>query len=136
MDNTNNSARGRLQEGISFTSRLIVGEGDTAISMGSGTLPVLGTPRLAALLENAAMLAVAPVLAPGETTVGSELSLRHLAPSGVGASITATAVLEKAEGRKLYFKVCAREGDILIGEGTHTRFIVDAERFLSKIHPQ
>jgi len=101
--------------------------------MGSGTLPVLATPRLAALMENAAMLAVAPSLGDGETTVGGEISLRHLVPSAIGVEVSAKAVLEREEGRKLVFRLEARQGDTLIGEGTHTRFIVQADRFLQKL---
>jgi len=118
---------------LSHTSTLQVSAADTALEMGSGTLPVLATPRLAALMENAAMLAVAPVLEPGETTVGGEILLKHLAPSPVGAEVSATALLERREGRKLFFKLEARQGETLIGEGTHTRFVVNSERFLQKV---
>ncbi len=115
------------------TSTLQVSAADTALEMGSGTLLVLATPRLAALMENAAMLAVAPTLGPGETTVGGEILLKHLAPSPVGAEVSATALLERREGRKLFFKLEARQGETLIGEGTHTRFVVNTERFLQKV---
>ena len=94
--------------------------------MGSGNLPVLATPRLAALMENAAFEAVAPIFEVGDTTVGGEICLRHLAPSPVGAEVTATAVLERIEGRKFTFRLEARQGETLIGEGTHTRFVVNA----------
>ena len=120
-------------EGISHTSFHVVAPDDTAISQGSGQLEVLATPRLVALMENAAMLTVAPYLSPEETTVGGMISITHLAPSAVGAEIAATAVLEKIEGRKLTFSVTAHEGDKLIGEGTHVRFIVNKERFVSKL---
>ena len=116
-----------------YTSTMAVTEADTAVAMGSGTLLVLATPRLAALMENAAMLAVAPTLAPGETTVGGEIAFKHLAPSGIGAQVSATAVLDRAEGRKLTFRISAREGETLIAEGTHTRFIVQTERFMTKV---
>lgn len=118
--------------GLSHTSQLVVTEADTAQAMGSGSLPVLATPRLAALMENAAYSAVAPILDVGETTVGGEISLRHLAPSPVGAEVSATAVLERTEGRKFYFKLEARQGETRIGEGTHTRFVVNTGRFLQK----
>ena len=118
--------------GLSHTSQLVVTEADTAQAMGSGSLPVLATPRLAALMENAAYSAVAPILDVGETTVGGEISLRHLAPSPVGAEVSATAVLERTEGRKFYFNLEARQGETRIGEGTHTRFVVNTGRFLQK----
>ena len=118
---------------ISYTSTLVVKETDTAKAIGSGTLPVLATPRVAALMENAAMLAVAPRLSPGETTVGGEISFKHLAPSALGARISATALLTHAEGRKLIFRISARDGETLIADGTHTRFIVQEERFMAKV---
>jgi len=118
---------------LSHTSILQVSEADTARVMGSGTLPVLATPRLAALMENAAMLAVSPILSPGETTVGGEIALKHLAPSPVGAEVSATAFLERTEGRKLFFKLEAKQGETLIGEGTHIRFVVNTGKFLQKI---
>lgn len=118
--------------GLSHTSILQVSEADTARVMGSGTLPVLATPRLAALMENAAMLAVSPILSPGETTVGGEIALKHLAPSPVGAEVSATAFLERTEGRKLFFKLEAKQGETLIGEGTHIRFVVNTGKFLQK----
>ncbi|MBP3258317.1 MAG: thioesterase family protein [Bacteroidales bacterium] len=120
-------------EGINHASFLIVAPEDTAISQGSGQLKVLATPRLVALMENAAMLTVAPSLSPEETTVGGQISITHLAPSAVGTEIAATAVLEKVEGRKLTFSVSAKEGDKLIGEGTHIRFIVNKEKFMAKL---
>jgi predicted thioesterase len=122
-----------FSSGLAFTSTLVVSEADTAQVMGSGTLPVLATPRLAALMENAAMSAVAPILEPGMTTVGGEISIRHLSPSPVGAEVSATAVLERTEGRKLLFSLSARQGDTLIGEGTHTRFIVNTGRFMQSL---
>lgn len=123
-----------FDSGLCHTSTLTVTEKDTAQEMGSGTLPVLATPRLAALMENAAMLAVAPILEPGETTVGGEISLRHLKPSGVGAEVSATAFLERTEGRKLSFRLEAHQGETIIGEGSHTRFIVNTTRFLQKLN--
>jgi predicted thioesterase len=123
-----------LKEGLSHDSYLIVSLSDTAKAQGSGDMEVLATPRLVALMENAAMLAAAPSLAEGETTVGSEITITHVAPSAVGAEVVATAVLDKIEGRKLSFTVSAKEGDKLIGEGRHIRYIVDRQRFMSKLN--
>ena len=120
-------------KGISHVSFHIIGPEDTAKAQGSGQLEVLATPRLVALMENAAMLTVAPSLSPEETTVGGQISITHLAPSAVGTEIAATTVLEKVEGRKLTFSVTAKEGDKLIGEGTHVRFIVNKEKFMAKL---
>jgi predicted thioesterase len=122
-----------MKEGLSHTSHLIVSQSDTALSQGSGDMEVLATPRMIALMENAAMLAVAPALAPGETSVGGQISITHLKPSAVGAEVSATAVLTQVEGRKLTFTLSASEGDKRIGEGTHIRFIVNREKFLGSL---
>ena len=122
-----------LETGLTYTSRLTVGNENTAIALGSGDMPVLATPAMMALMENAAMLAVAPALEEGDTTVGGHIESSHLRPTPVGAEVSATATLEKVEGRKLYFKIIANQGDVVIGEGTHLRFIVSREKFLSKI---
>ncbi len=78
---------------------------NTAASMGSGDLPVFATPAMVALMENAAMQAVAGKLPEGATTVGAEMNVTHIKPSGLGAAVTATAVLTAVEGRKLTFNV-------------------------------
>ena len=112
---------------------MVVEKGNCASAVGSGGLDVFATPSMVALMENAAMNAVAPYLPEGSTTVGSEINVAHNRPSGVGAVVTATAELVAVEGRRLQFKVVAEDGGGAIGEGTHVRYIVDAERFLSKV---
>ena len=121
-----------LETGLTYTSRLTVGNENTAIALGSGDMPVLATPAMMALMENAAMLAVASELEDGDTTVGGHIESSHLRPTPVGAEVSATATLEKVEGRKLYFKIIAHQGDVVIGEGNHLRFIVSREKFLAK----
>ena len=122
-----------LQTGLTHTSTTTVNKDNTAIALGSGDMPVFATPAMMALMENAAMLAVATELPNGSTTVGGHIESSHLKPSPVGAEVSATATLEKVDGRKLYFKVSASQGGTLIGEGTHLRFIVEKEKFLSKL---
>lgn len=122
-----------LEIGLTHTSNLVVADGNTAIALGSGDMPVLTTPAMMALMENAAMLAVASELEDGETTVGGHIESSHLRPTPVGVEVTATATLEKIDGRKLYFKIVVRQGETIIGEGTHLRFIVNREKFLSKL---
>ena len=122
-----------LQTGLTHTSTTTVNKDNTAIALGSGDMPVFATPAMMALMENAAMLAVAAELPDGSSTVGGHIESSHLKPSPVGAEVSATATLEKVDGRKLYFKVSASQGDTLIGEGTHLRFIVEKEKFLSKL---
>ena len=122
-----------LEKGISAQSRATVDEAVTAAAMGSGDMPVFATPAMAALMENAAMRAVAPELPDGATTVGAEMNITHIKPSGLGAEIVASAVVTAVEGRKITFNVGARDAEGMIGEGTHVRFIVDRGRFLAKV---
>ena len=122
-----------LEIGLKHTSELTVSEGLTAIQMGSGDMPVLATPAMMALMENAAMLAVADELPEGCTTVGGHIESSHLKPSKIGDKVTATAEVTKVDGKKIEFKVSAYFGEALLGEGTHLRFIVDRKRFISKL---
>ena len=122
-----------LKEGLSYTSKVKVSLENCASAVGSGGLDVFATPSMVALMENAAMLAVALKLEESETTVGSMISTSHLKPSKVGNTISAIAELTAIEGRKLTFKVSAYDGETLIGEGEHIRFIVNREKFLSKL---
>lgn len=119
-----------LEKGLTHTSSVTVTEGNTARAMGSGDLPVFATPALVALMENAAMLTVAPQLPADSTTVGGYMEASHLAPSPIGSAIEAEAVLTEVKGRKLTFAIEARQGDKLIGKATHIRFIVNREQFL------
>lgn len=122
-----------LIAGLSASSRTTVAEANTASAMGSGDLPVFATPAMAALMEHAAMQAVAGALPEGSTTVGSRLEVTHDRPSGLGAEIVATACLTAVEGRKLTFRVEAHDAAGPIGGGTHVRYVVDRTRFLAKL---
>lgn len=121
-----------IEIGLKHTSELTVDESVTAIQMGSGDLPVLATPAMMALMENAAMLAVKDELPEGCTTVGGHIASSHLKPSKIGETLIAIAEVTKVEGKKIEFNVAAYAGETLLGEGTHLRFIVDRERFMSK----
>ncbi len=122
-----------LQEGLTHTSQLTVSEAVTAIRMGSGDMPVLATPAMMALMENAAMLAVADHLPEGSTTVGGHITSSHLKPTKLGDTVTATATVTRIDGKKIEFKVEAHCGETLLGEGNHLRFIVDKEKFMSRL---
>lgn len=121
-----------LKEGLTHTSRLTVTDAQTAQVIGSGDLPVLATPAMLALMENAAMLAVANELEEGQTTVGGHISSSHLKPSKVGAMVEATATLTKVDRRKLFFHVVTKQDGEVIGEGDHLRFVVDRQRFMGE----
>lgn len=122
-----------IETGLKHTSELTVTETLTAINMGSGDMPVLATPAMMALMENAAMLAVADELPEGCTTVGGHIESSHVKPSKIGDKVSAVAEVTKVEGKKIEFKVAAYSGDMLLGEGKHLRFIIDKERFMSKL---
>ena len=122
-----------IEVGLKHTSELTVSEAVTAIQVGSGDMSVLATPMMMALMENAAMLAVRDELPEGCTTVGGHIESSHLKPSKIGDKVTATAEVTKVDGKKIEFKVAAYSGDTLLGEGTHLRFIVDREKFMSRL---
>lgn len=112
----------------------VVTEEKTALSAKSGSLPVFATPFLVALMEQAASELSEKEVEEGFTTVGTEISVSHLAPSVVGAQVRAVATLVKKEERKLFFFVEAFDDKGKIGEGEHTRFIVNKEKFMKKAH--
>lgn len=119
-----------IQIGASASVALTVGEADTAIAFGSGDVPVLATPRLVALLEEAAVATIADDLSDGETSVGTRVAIDHLAASFVGASVIASAEVVSAAGRSVAFRITAHEDDRVVAAGDHTRVVVDRLRFL------
>lgn len=122
-----------MEKGLTYTSTLVVSKDHVAAVMGSGDLHVFATPAMVALMENAAMMAVAEHLPEGSTTVGAMMNTSHVKPSPVDESIRATAVLTDVEGRKLTFSVKAEDSKGVIGEAIHVRYIVDREKFMSKL---
>ena len=112
---------------------MAVTEEKTAKAMGSGDLPVLATPAMIALMENAAMQCVAAELENGMTTVGVHMNAEHNKATAVGKTVTARATLASQEGRSYLFMVEEFEDGVQIGVGEHTRVAVNAERFLAKL---
>ena len=125
-----------MSAGLRATVRATVTEADTAEAMGSGDVPVLGTPRLLALAEAACWAAVAPHLADGLTSVGTSAALEHRQASPLGAEIVVEAELTEVEGGRLVFGFIARvadtSDDIVIGAGTLERVVVNRTRFLAR----
>jgi fluoroacetyl-CoA thioesterase len=121
-----------VTSGLGGSVTISVEEADTASAMRSGDVPVLATPRVVALAEQATFEAVAEALEPGLTTVGSEVQLTHLAPSPVGAKVTADVVLETVEGRRLVFRVSVTDAHGLVAVGRITRTVVKRDRFLER----
>ena len=122
-----------MEIGLKYESQTGVSEANTAATLGSGDMAVFATPAMVALMENAAMLAVKESLPEGSATVGTQMNTSHIKASPLGATITASAELTAVDGRRLTFAVKAWDEKGVIGEGEHTRFIVDRERFLSKL---
>lgn len=122
-----------MEIGLKYESQTVVSEANTAATLGSGDMAVFATPAMVALMENAAMLAVKDALPEGSATVGTQMNTSHIKASPLGATITASACLTAVDGRRLTFAVKAWDEKGVIGEGEHTRFIVDRERFLSKL---
>ncbi|HKE77177.1 MAG TPA: thioesterase family protein [Acidimicrobiales bacterium] len=121
-----------LQPGLAATVALDVGDDDLAVAFRSGDVPVLATPRLIALVEEASMAAVADQVPAGHTTVGMRVQLDHLAPTAVGHRVKADARLDKIEGRRLTFSVSASDERGLVAAGRVTRVVVDVEKFMDK----
>ncbi len=118
--------------GSSASREFTVGEADTAIALGSGDVPVLGTPRLIAWCEEVTVAALAAELEPGQTTVGYQIAVDHLAPTPVGGTVTVEASVSAVDGRQITLEVAARDAKADIGTGTITRVAVDRERFIAK----
>lgn len=122
-----------LTVGMRGEASLVVGEAQTAAAFGAGGVRVFGTPVMIGLMENAAWQLVQPELPAGESTVGTLVNVRHLAATPVGGHVVATAELIEIDGRRLVFKVSARDDTQLIGEGIHERFRIVLERFLARL---
>ncbi len=123
---------------LSATLTFTVGEDDTALAVGSGSLAVLGTPRLLAWCEAATCAALEPSLAAGSTSVGSRVALEHTGASAVGQQVEVSASTTYVDGRLHRFTVAARHvggNGKVVGTGEITRVVVDAEKFLARLHP-
>jgi fluoroacetyl-CoA thioesterase len=123
----------QLVAGLAARVPAIVGTADTALSLGSGDVPVLATPRVVALVEAATVAAIEPELQPGSTTVGTRVELDHLTATPVGRQVIAEAQLVAVEGRRLTFEVTLHDGDTVAARGRVERVVVDRERFLSRL---
>jgi predicted thioesterase len=121
-----------LKPGLAGEKTEAVTDGNTAASWGSGGLPVYATPAMIALMEGAAVNAVDKLLPSGWSTVGTEVTVRHLSATPAGLEVRAAAELLEIDGRRLRFRVEAFDDAGKIGEGRHDRFIIENEGFLKK----
>jgi predicted thioesterase len=123
----------KLRTGLAGHVHLLVEQQDTAVALGSGDLPVLGTPRVVALAEEATVAAVAGALPDGRTTVGTRVEIQHRVPTPPGRQVSATALLVGVDGRKLTFDVTVSDDEEVIATAVVERVMVDRDRFLAKV---
>jgi fluoroacetyl-CoA thioesterase len=123
-----------VKAGLTSVVEHVVADADTAISLNSGSVAVLATPRVVGLCEEASIRAIANVLDTGNTSVGVNVTIDHLAPTAVGHQVRAEATVEKVDGRRIIFRVSVHDDRGLVAAGRVTRVVVDTERFLERTH--
>ncbi len=123
-----------MEIGAKFKVTIKVEEKDTAKAHGSGTLSVLATPRMIALMEESAYKCIEKYLEEGQSSVGTYLDVKHLSATPVGMEVYAESEIIEVDGRKVVFSVKAYDEKGLIGEGKHERFIVFSEKFVAKTY--
>ncbi len=123
-----------LALGLQGTAQLTIADGDTALAMSCGRVPTLATPRLIALCEQAAIAAIAGAVEETDCCVGLSVQIDHLRPTPIGDDVTAEAVLDKIDGKRLVFHVTAHDDRGLIAAGRMTRAILDYSKFMEKTH--
>lgn len=122
-----------LTKGKTALAEMLVGQSDTASSYGSGLIDVFATPAMIAFMEKTAMLSIQSELPAGYITLGTEICVTHVKATAMGKRVTCETELMEINGKKLLFKVRAFDEAGLIGEGTHRRYIVNAEEFVNRL---
>lgn len=123
----------KITTGLTAEQIAVVGDGFTAQAVGSGSLEVYATPAMIALMESAAVSAIDELLPPGYASVGIEINVRHVSATLVGEEVRAQAEVIDVDGKRVVFNVYAWDEHDLIGEGTHTRYIIEIERFMNRL---
>lgn len=121
-----------IRVGLVNEAKTQVTEANIASTMGSGSLRVFATPAMCCLMEKAASDLMDSLVEEGSTTVGTALNIAHAAATPIGMEVVATAEITAVEGRRISFRVTARDESGEIGAGTHERFIVFKEKFQAK----
>ena len=119
-------------KGLRNSVQLVVEHKDTAAVYGSGALEVFATPAMIALMEKTCLEAVADKIGDGNTSVGIAVNIKHLKASPVGSTIRCEAEIIEVDRRRLVFEVKFFEGEAVVGEGIHERFVVESNKFMSK----
>jgi predicted thioesterase len=122
-----------IEPGSTATIDFTTDEQTTAIALGSGDLPVLGTPKIVALVEEAAVAAIAGLIGVSETTVGSHVEVDHLAPTPISGTVVVTAIVVAVKGRRVDFEATVTEGARLVANAKHVRFVVNRESFMDSV---
>ena len=122
-----------IEPGNTATITFTADEQATAIALGSGDLPVLGTPKVVALVEEASVAAIEGLTSDTEATVGSHIEVDHLAPTPIGGTVVTTATVVAITGRRLDFEATVIEGETLVAKASHRRFVVDRKRFMDSL---
>jgi predicted thioesterase len=125
---------GNMNIGMTYEVKKIVTEKDTASALGSGGIMVFSTPMMIALMENSALLNAQTELEEGFSTVGTHLDIKHLSATPVGMEVRAISTLIEVDGKKLLYEVKAYDEIGLIGEGLHSRYIINIEKFMKKVN--
>lgn len=123
----------KIKEGLSFEIEQVVTAKDTAAKYGSGLVEVFATPAMIALMEKTALNVVLPYLPDGFNTVGTAVNIKHIKATPVGMEVTCKATLKAIDGRKLVFDVIAFDEDGEIGNGSHSRYIIETAKFMEKL---
>ncbi len=123
----------RIKPGIRGEEATVVDESQTAAAIGSGTVASFATPSLVTLMESAAIAAITPYLDEGESSVGTEISVRHMAASPLGFRVRAEAEVTAVEGKRITFAIVVFDDLEKIAEGTHERYVIDFERFMERV---
>ena len=122
-----------MLKGLCHSETLVVEHKDTAAVYGSGSLEVFATPAMTALMEKTCLESVNAKIGEGNTTVGISVNIKHLKASPIGSLIRCDSKLVDVDRKRLVFEVQCFEGETLIGEGVHERFVVDSEKFMAKL---
>lgn len=123
-----------IKIGMTGTASTLVEREDTAQEVGSGSLLVYATPCMVALMEGAACEAISSALLDDKTSVGIELSIKHISATPVGLEVTAHAEVTAVDGAIITFHITAEDESGPIGEGTHKRAVISSQRFLDKAY--